>query len=40
MIIANTIKGKGIDFTEDTATFHNGAMTQEQYEYAINILSE
>jgi len=40
IIIANTIKGKGLSFTENTAAFHNGAMTREQYELAIKILSE
>lgn len=34
MIIANTIKGKGVSFAENTAAFHNGMMTQEQYEIA------
>jgi len=34
VIIANTIKGKGVAFAENTALFHNGMMTQEQYEVA------
>ena len=34
MIIADTIKGKGICFAENTAVYHNGAMTKEQYELA------
>lgn len=38
MIIAHTIKGKGIEFAENNAAFHNGAMTQEQYESACKIL--
>lgn len=31
-IIAKTIKGKGFSFAENVVGFHNGAMTQEQYE--------
>jgi len=38
MIIANTIKGKGICFAENNAAFHNGMMTQEQYELACREL--
>ncbi|MBZ4645964.1 MAG: transketolase [Petroclostridium sp.] len=34
VIIAETIKGKYISFAENNAAFHNGAMTQEQYETA------
>lgn len=34
VIIANTIKGKGISFAENVVAFHNGAMTKEQYEMA------
>lgn len=39
-IIAHTIKGKGLPFAEDTAAFHNGSMTGEQYELALRILEE
>lgn len=35
MIVAETVKGKGISFAENTAAFHNGAMTQEQYDKAL-----
>ncbi len=35
MIIADTVKGKGISFAENTAAFHNGIMSQEQYETAL-----
>jgi len=35
LIVANTVKGKGIPFAENTAAFHNGAMTKEQYETAL-----
>lgn len=34
IIIASTVKGKCISFAENTAAFHNGQMTQEQYEIA------
>jgi len=40
IIIAHTVKGKGIPFAENNAAFHNGAMTQEQFETACGILSE
>jgi transketolase len=39
MIIANTIKGKGISFAENNAAFHNGSMTNEQYCQAVKDLS-
>jgi len=35
MIIAHTIKGKGVSFAENTAAFHNNLMTKEQLEQAI-----
>lgn len=34
VIIAETVKGKYISFAENNAAFHNGSMTQEQYETA------
>lgn len=40
VIIAHTIKGKGIPFAENNAAFHNGAMTQDQYELALKHLAE
>jgi transketolase len=40
LIIANTIKGKGISFAENNVAFHNGIMTQEQYERALWELRE
>lgn len=39
-IIANTIKGKGIPFAEGKFAFHNGTMTQEQYELAVSTLEQ
>lgn len=38
MVIANTIKGKGISFAENNVAFHNGAMTREQYDQALKEL--
>lgn len=34
VIIADTVKGKGISFAENVVGFHNGALTQEQYAQA------
>ena len=34
-IIAHTVKGKGISFAENNVAFHNGAMTQAQYDQAL-----
>ncbi len=38
VIIAETVKGKGISFAENVVGFHNGAMTMEQYETAVKEL--
>jgi len=38
IVIANTVKGCGISFAENVASFHHGAMTQEQYELALQEL--
>jgi len=35
VIIARTVKGKGISFTENQAAFHNSAVTPEQYATAL-----
>jgi len=40
VIIADTIKGKGVSFAENTAAFHNGIMTQEQYDKALSEIEE
>ena len=34
MIIARTVKGKGLPFAENNVAFHNGELTKEQYEKA------
>jgi transketolase len=36
LIVADTVKGKGVSFAENTATFHNAALTREQYELALS----
>ncbi|MFC1920987.1 transketolase [Chloroflexota bacterium] len=35
VIIANTVKGKGISFAENVVGFHSGAMTKDQYKTAL-----
>ena len=40
MIVANTIKGKGVHFAEGKAEFHHGIMTQEQYETARRLFED
>jgi transketolase len=35
VIIAHTVKGKGVSFAENVVGFHNGIMTQAQYEQAL-----
>jgi transketolase len=40
LIVAETIKGKGVSFAENTAAFHNGAMTQAQYDQALMEIEE
>lgn len=38
VLIADTVKGKGISFAENAVPFHNGALTKEQYETALSEL--
>ena len=35
LIIANTIKGKGVSFIEGQAAFHNGPLAEEQFQQAL-----
>ncbi|NLB91223.1 MAG: transketolase [Clostridiales bacterium] len=35
VLLAKTIKGKGFDFAENVVAFHNGQMTQEQFDKAM-----
>ena len=40
VVIANTIKGKGISFMENVASWHHGGLTQKTYELALQELEE
>ncbi|MBN1972766.1 MAG: transketolase [Sedimentisphaerales bacterium] len=40
MIIANTVKSKGVPFAEGKAQFHHGVMTPEQYETARKLFED
>ncbi len=40
VVIAHTIKGKGVSFAENNVGFHNGALTEEQYNIALRELDE
>ena len=39
-ILAHTVKGKGISFMEGNWKFHNAALSQDQYQQAINELEQ
>lgn len=39
VILANTIKGKGISFAENVVGFHNGMLTEETYQQALEELA-
>ena len=38
-IVAHTVKGKGISFAEDNPGYHNKALTQEEYDKALEELA-
>lgn len=38
MVIANTVKGKGVSFMENQAKWHHGVLNEEQYKQAVNDL--
>lgn len=38
LILAHTIKGKGVSFMENIASWHHGVLNEEQYEQAIKEL--
>ncbi|MCJ7449306.1 MAG: transketolase [Bacteroidales bacterium] len=40
IIIAHTVKGKGISFAENVAAFHNGELTKEQFDFACAELNK
>ena len=37
-IIAQTVKGKGVAFAENTADFHNAILNEEQYRLAVSLV--
>lgn len=39
-IVAHTIKGKGVEFAEGKAAFHNAILTEEQYALALALVEE
>jgi transketolase len=39
LIIAHTVKGKGVSFAEGQVAYHNGTFTPEQYEQALKELA-
>jgi transketolase len=38
MVIAKTIKGKGISYMEDNVKWHHGVLTEEEYNQAVKEL--
>jgi transketolase len=40
MIVAHTVKGKGVPFAEGKAAYHHGIMTQEEYQTAREQFAE
>jgi transketolase len=40
MLVAHTVKSKGVPFAEGKADFHHGIMTQEQYETARRLFED
>lgn len=40
VVIAHTVKGKGVSFMENQASWHHGVMTEEQYHQAVRELEE
>ena len=39
MIIANTVKGKGVSYMENVAKWHHGVPTEEEYKIAMEELN-
>jgi transketolase len=40
VIVADTVKGKGVSFAENSAAFHNAALTREQFDKALFEIEE
>ena len=39
VIVANTVKGKGVSFAENVVGYHNGMLTEETYRQALEELT-
>jgi transketolase len=39
IIIAHTVKGKGVSYAENVVSFHNGELTKEQFDLACKELN-
>lgn len=39
VIVANTVKGKGVSFAENVVSYHNGMLTEDTYKQALEELS-
>ncbi len=39
-IVSHTVKGKGLEFAENSAAYHNAALSDEQYKLAISLINE
>lgn len=39
-VIAHTVKGKGVSYMENVASWHHGVMNEEQYQQAVKELEE
>ena len=39
VIVANTVKGKGVSFAENVVSYHNGTLTEETYKQALKELA-
>lgn len=39
VILAHTVKGKGLSFAENVVSYHNGTLTQDTYHQAMNELA-
>lgn len=39
VIIAHTVKGKGLSFAENVVSYHNGMLTEETYRQALEELA-
>lgn len=40
VVIAHTVKGKGVSFMEDQISWHHGTLTKEQYQQAVKEIEE